>query len=112
LLQRSYYPWLVVGTTCIGAFIGQVDAGIVQFALPTLEHSFGAPLDEVSWVAASYVLAFAAVLPVFARIAEMFGRKWMYLFGFGLSFALCGLAPGLACGGLRMEGTRGTVAVA
>lgn len=98
-LQRSYYPWLVVGTTCIGAFIGQVDASIVQLALPALERSFDAPLDQVSWVAVAYVLAFASVLPVFALIAEMFGRKWMYLFGFGLfglSSALCGLAPGLA----------------
>jgi len=24
--RRSYYPWIVVGTTCIGAFIGQLDA--------------------------------------------------------------------------------------
>ena len=29
------YPWLIVGVTCIGAFMGQVDASIVQLALPT-----------------------------------------------------------------------------
>jgi EmrB/QacA subfamily drug resistance transporter len=98
LLRRSYYPWLVVGTTCVAAFIGQLDASIVQLALPTLERSFNATLDNVSWVAVGYVLAFAAVLPVFARMAEILGRKLMYLSGFalfGLSSALCGLAPGL-----------------
>ena len=98
ILRQSYYPWLVVGTTCVAAFIGQVDASIVQLALPTLEREFDAPLNEVSWVAIGYVLAFAAILPVFARIAEISGRKRMYLFGFalfGLTSALCGFAPNL-----------------
>jgi MFS family permease len=75
LANRAYYPWLVVGTVCIGAFIGQVDASIVQLALPTLERVFDAHLDTVGWVAVAYVLAFASILPVFARIAEITGRK-------------------------------------
>lgn len=28
------YTWLIVGVTCVGAFIGQLDASIVQLALP------------------------------------------------------------------------------
>lgn len=98
VLRRPYYPWLVVGTTCIAAFIGQVDASIVQLALPTLERAFNARLATVSWVAVGYVLAFASILPVFARVAEIAGRKLMYLLGFALfgsSSLLCGLAPNL-----------------
>ena len=92
------YPWLVVATVCIGAFIGQVDASIVQLAMPAFEDAFDAPLEAVSWVAVAYVLAFAAVLPVFGRLAEIAGRKTLYLCGFalfGLFSALCGLAPSL-----------------
>ena len=88
----------MVGTVCIGTFIGQVDGSIVQLALPSLEDAFGAPLDAVSWVALGYMLAFASVLPVFARLAEIAGRKTLYLAGFalfGLWSALCGLAPTL-----------------
>ena len=98
LTHRRSYPWLVVGTTCIAAFIGQVDASIVQLALPDLERAFGAHLDTVCWVVIAYVLAFAAALPVFARLAENGGRKLMYMlgfFGFGVWSALCGLAPGI-----------------
>jgi EmrB/QacA subfamily drug resistance transporter len=98
LAAKPYYPWLVVGTTCLAAFVGQVDASIVQLALPTLEHAFDARLSAVSWVAIAYVLAFAAILPVFARLAETAGRKTMYLAGFamfGLASAACGLAPSL-----------------
>ncbi len=54
LARLSYYPWLVVGTTCIGAFIGQLDASIVQLALPALEREFDARLSVVSWVAIAY----------------------------------------------------------
>src|SRR5215468_7951798 len=53
IAHRSYYPWAVFGTTCIGAFVGQLDASIVQLTLPTLEHQFLARLSAVSWAAAS-----------------------------------------------------------
>jgi MFS family permease len=96
--RRPSYPWFVVATVCIGAFIGQVDESIVQLAMPSFEDAFDAPLDAVSWVAVAYVLAYAAVLPAFSRLAEIAGRKTLYLCGFalfGLSSALCGLAPDL-----------------
>lgn len=80
--RLSSYPWFVVGTVCIGAFIGRVDASIVQLAMPTFEDAFDAPLHAVSWVAVGYVLAFAAALPVFARLAEIGGPKALYLAGF------------------------------
>jgi EmrB/QacA subfamily drug resistance transporter len=98
IARQSYYPWIVVGTTCIAAFIGQLDASIVQLILPTLEHEFLARLSEVSWVAITYQLAYAAFLPVFARIAGIAGRKLMYLIGFALftlASVLCGLASDL-----------------
>ena len=96
--RRAAYPWFVVGTVCIGAFVGQVDASIVQLGMPRFEDAFDAPLDAVSWVAVAYVLAFAAVLPAFARLAEIGGRKTLYLCGFalfGLFSALSALAPSL-----------------
>ncbi len=92
------YPWLVVAITCIGAFIGQLDASIVQLTLPSLERNFHATLAAVSWVALGYLLAYAVTLPVFARMSEIFGRKSLYISGYALftvaSF-FCGFAPSL-----------------
>jgi EmrB/QacA subfamily drug resistance transporter len=96
--RRAWYSWLVVGVTCIGGFIGQLDASIVQLALPTLERQFDANLDAVSWVAIAYLLAFASALPIFARLSETKGRKLLYLAGyalFTLASALCGLVSDL-----------------
>jgi len=95
---RAASPWPVILVVCLGAFVGQVDASIVQLALPTLERAFDSGLAAVGWVSIGYSLAFAAALPVFARLAEMGHRKVMYVSGFalfGLFSALCGLAPSL-----------------
>ena len=96
--RLSWYPWLVVGTTCIGGFIGQLDASIVQLALPTLEREFNVSLNAVSWVAIAYSLAFASILPVFARLSEIFGRKLPSVFGYAVfagASALCGMVSDL-----------------
>lgn len=92
------YRWCVVGTVCIGAFMGQVDSSIAQMLLPRLEHEFGARLSTVSWVAVAYLLAMAALLPIFGRLADMVGRKLLYTGGFllfVLGSGLCGFAPNL-----------------
>ena len=98
IARWSFYPWLIVGVTCIGAFVGQIDASIVQLALPTLATQFHATLESVSWVALGYLLAFAAFLPIFGRLCEMFGQKLLYIGGFvlfTLATALCGFAANL-----------------
>ena len=93
------YPWLAASITCIGAFMGQLDASIVQLTLPVLERDFHATLPSVSWVAIGYLLSYAATLPVFARMSEIFGRKLLYISGFGvfaIASLLCGLAPSIS----------------
>jgi hypothetical protein len=57
IASLPWHPWLVVGLVCVGAFIGQLDATIVQLALPTLGETFAAPLPAVSWVAVAVALA-------------------------------------------------------
>src|SRR5262245_41464198 len=93
--NKPWHSWLVVGLVSIGAFVGQLDATIVQLALPTLGRAFDAPLEEVSWIALSYLLAFASFLPIFGRLCETFGRKTLYIAGYAIfitASALCGLA--------------------
>jgi len=98
LESRSFHSWLVVSVTCASAFIGQLDGSIVQLALPALKVTFGVSVDGVRWVAIAYLLAFAASLPVFGAVCEMFGRKLTYLAGFAvfsLTSLLCGFTDDL-----------------
>lgn len=98
IVRQPYYRWLVVGTVCIGAFMGQADASIAQMVLPVLERDFGEPLRLISWVAIAYMLTLAVLLPIFGRLADLYGRKLLYSVGFVVFIvgsALCGAATDL-----------------
>ena len=90
--------WYVVGTVCIGAFMGQLDASIVTLALPSIGRGLHASVGAVEWVALSYLLVLVATVATVGRIADAAGRKLLYVYGFGVFTAgsvLCGLAPTL-----------------
>jgi EmrB/QacA subfamily drug resistance transporter len=77
---------------------GQLDASIVTVALPTLQRTFQASVGAVTWVGLSYLLVLVATVVAVGRFADMWGRKLLYVYGFGIFIigsALCGLAPGL-----------------
>ncbi len=97
--RQPFYVWIVVGTVCIGAFMGQLDASIAQLVLPTLEEVFHASLSSLEWVALAYLLTLAALLAPVGRLADLVGRKLLYTFGFTIFIigsALCGLSPTLS----------------
>lgn len=99
LSQARSYSWLIVATVCVGAFLGQLDASIAGLVLPTLEQTFRAPVASVEWVAIAYLVALAALVVPFGRLADLAGRKLLYMTGFVVFIvgsALCGLAPSLA----------------
>lgn len=90
--------WIIVATVCIGSFMGQLDASITQLVLPALERSFAVSIDEVSWVAVMFLLVVSVMLPVFGRLADIYGRKKLYVAGFLVFIAgsaLCGFASGI-----------------
>jgi len=98
LARLQNYPWLVVGTVCVGAFMGQLDASIAQLVLPTLQTTFRSTLADVSWVSLAYLLVLASTLPIFGRLADIYGRKLLYTGGFLLFIlgsGLCGFAGSL-----------------
>ena len=91
--------WYVVGTVCVGAFMGQLDVSIVTLALPRLGRELHASVGAVEWVALTYLLVLVATVATVGRFADAVGRKLLYVYGFGVftvGSVLCGLAPTLA----------------
>jgi EmrB/QacA subfamily drug resistance transporter len=85
--------------------MGQLDASIVSLALPTLRRDFHASIAAIEWVALSYLLVLASTVTAIGRLADMVGRKLLYIYGFGVFIvgsALCAAAPGL----LWLDGSR------
>lgn len=94
--RRANYHWFVVATVCVGAFMAALDSSIVNIALPIMKRDFHTHMRIIEWVSLSYILALAALIVPFGRLADIFGRRWMYITGFGVfiigSF-MCGFAP-------------------
>jgi MFS family permease len=94
--ESSRASAFVVGTVCIGAFMGQLDASIVTLALPRIGAGLGETAGAVRWVSLAYMLVLALTLVPVGLLADRFGRKLLYTYGFAvftLGSVLCGLAP-------------------
>ena len=79
-----------------GIYMATLDAGIVNVALPVLTREFATSLTVAQWVVLGYVLCITGLLLPAGRLADVAGRKEVFLGGFvlfGLASALCGLAP-------------------
>ena len=78
--------------------MGQFDASIVTVALPTLQRTFHSTVGAVTWVGLSYLLVLVATVVAVGRLADMWGRKLLYVYGFAIFIigsTLCALAPDL-----------------
>jgi EmrB/QacA subfamily drug resistance transporter len=82
----------------MGAFMSALDSNIVTIALPKIAIDQSAGISQAGWVVTGYVLASAALLLQTGKIGDRYGRKNIYLLGFGLfGFAsvLCGLSQSI-----------------
>jgi EmrB/QacA subfamily drug resistance transporter len=91
--------WVVLVLAGTATFMTTLDSSIVNIGLPAIARSFGIPLSgSIEWVIIGYLVVIAAVLLTFGRLADMVGRKPVFLTGvavFTLGSALCGAAPSL-----------------
>ena len=74
-------------------FMEVLDTSIANIALPHIAGSFGASINESTWVLTSYLVSNGIVLPISAWLATRYGRKRYYMFCVALfagSSFLCG----------------------
>ena len=83
-----------------GAAVAFVDATIVNIAFPSIEKSFsGTSISSLSWVLNAYNIVFAAFLVAAGRIADLLGRRRIFIFGLELFTAASVLCAVGAVGG-------------
>lgn len=82
----------------IACFLTVLDSTIVNVSLPTMATYFNTDITGISWVSTSYLIAFSALLINFSKIADIFGRKRLFIIGlvvFGGASICCGLSTSL-----------------
>ncbi|HEX3277741.1 MAG TPA: MFS transporter [Thermoleophilaceae bacterium] len=87
--------WLALGLLCVAQFVVVLDASIVNVALPSIGKALDFSQENLSWVVNAYVLTFGGFLLLGGRLADLLGRRRVFIFGLVL-FALASLAGGFS----------------
>src|SRR5437764_9984152 len=87
-------------TACVmcAAILQTLDSTIANVALPYMQGSLSASLDQVNWVLTSYIVAAAIMTAPIGWLADRYGRKRLFVTcvaGFTLASVLCGLAQNI-----------------
>ncbi|KAI8047722.1 major facilitator superfamily domain-containing protein [Gilbertella persicaria] len=94
--KKGNYVLTFVGLQ-VALFMAALDSTIVSTALPRIGSDFN-QMSIVSWVATAYILTFDAFQPLFAKFSDIFGRKWIMIFGtcmFLFGSLLCGISTSM-----------------
>ena len=93
--RRTYSPWLVLITLCLGFFMILLDTTIVNVAMPAISSGLNASLSDLLWILNAYVLVYAVLLITAGRLGDLYGPKVLFLGGlviFTGASAACGFA--------------------
>jgi EmrB/QacA subfamily drug resistance transporter len=88
---------LVLAACLMATFMAAVESTIVATAMPTIVADLGG-FSLFSWVFAVYLLTQAVSIPVYGRLADVYGRKRVFYAGAGLFLVgstLCGFSQSM-----------------
>jgi EmrB/QacA subfamily drug resistance transporter len=97
-MSDKVYPWALLTVTSLGVLLVTLNLGTLTVALPVVAAYFHAGAVATSWVLLSYMLFNTVLILVFGKLADIYGRRTLYLIGlteFTLVSFLCGLSPNI-----------------
>ena len=109
--ERVRYAWRLLSVVCLASLMSGINVSSLNIALPAIVSGLDAGPVGASWILLSFQLTHVTLLIFFGRLADVFGRRTMYLSGVGLFTAaslLAGAAPDvgllIACRVLQAAG--------
>jgi EmrB/QacA subfamily drug resistance transporter len=88
--------WLVLAVVAVGGFMASLNSASLIIILPVLQQDLHTQLINIFWVLLAYTLASAVLLLTVGRMADLWGNKRIYLWGyavFALGSILSAVAP-------------------
>jgi EmrB/QacA subfamily drug resistance transporter len=87
--------WLALALLCMTQFMVVLDASIVNIALPSIGEALDFSQENLSWVVNGYILTFGGFLLLGGRMADLLGRRRIFMIGLVI-IAVTSLAAGFA----------------
>jgi EmrB/QacA subfamily drug resistance transporter len=106
--------WWVLGVIAVAQLMVVLDATVVNIALPSAQHALGFSNGDRQWIVTAYSLAFGSLLLLGGRLADLIGRKRVFLIGvvgFAAASAFAGAAQNfeVLVAGRALQGLFGAV---
>src|SRR3990170_2688906 len=99
MLTSQRRKWFALALLAAVQFMVVLDIAVVNVALPSIQTDLGFSQENLQWVMSAYALVFGGLLLLGGRMADLLGRRRIFLLGivvFTLRSLLCGLAWGEA----------------
>ncbi|MBM9506962.1 MFS transporter [Actinacidiphila acididurans] len=93
--EKPSHRWWVLGVIALAQLMVVLDATVVNIALPSAQKALGFSDGNRQWIVTAYSLAFGSLLLLGGRLADLIGRKVVFLVGvvgFAGASALAGAA--------------------
>src|ERR1700741_3426517 len=87
--------WLILSVLVLAQFMVVLDVAIVNVALPAIKNDLHFSEDGLQWVITAYAILFGGVLLLGGRMADLLGRRRVFMVGMGV-FTIFSLLDGLA----------------
>jgi EmrB/QacA subfamily drug resistance transporter len=95
ILAPENRKWWTLGAVAFGLFMIMLDNTVVNVALPAIQRDLKIGVSELEWVVNGYALTFAVLMLTGGKLADMLGRRRMFIVGLAI-FTAASLACGLA----------------
>jgi EmrB/QacA subfamily drug resistance transporter len=93
--ERDRRRWVVLSVLVLAQFMVVLDVAIVNVALPTIKNDLHFSEDGLQWVITAYAILFGGVLLLGGRMADLLGRRRVFMAGMAV-FTIFSLLDGLA----------------
>ncbi|MGH3002443.1 MAG: MFS transporter [Gaiellaceae bacterium] len=97
--------WWTLAAVSVGLFMIMLDNTVVNVALPRMQSSLHMTLSQLEWIVTGYALTFAAFMLTGGKLADLLGRRLMFMIGLSI-FTFASLACGLSSSGDFLIGAR------
>ena len=91
----TYREWAALLVASLAMFLNTVDISILNVALPVIERELGVGMRLLQWLQGAYGLSYAGFLLLSGRLADLIGRRRVFLGGVAL-FGVASLAGSVA----------------